>query len=271
MKKGILFFDVDGTLVDSEHGKILPEPEVLDAIQKVRKNGYYCIISSGRNMAGLSMFEKSLFDGFVFSDGAGIKLAGKEAEVIAFEHEMLSEILQELIEKYGCDVNACWQDGSFVTPKIYEKMHGFFDFGKGEAAIQKVMAEQNIMLIDQWENEKILETDIFFPDAESKKTWIKKKPDTIEFLNMENNYGEITPKGVTKASGCLHMCEVLGVDMKECYAFGDSMNDEAMLKSCGKAIVMGNGDERLKKSADYVTARIEEGGLIQAFIHYGLM
>ena len=50
---GCLFFDIDGTLVDSEHGEIMPSSSCLEAIHKAQKNGYRCLISSGRNLGGL--------------------------------------------------------------------------------------------------------------------------------------------------------------------------------------------------------------------------
>lgn len=271
MKKGILFFDVDGTLVDSGHGKAVPDREVLDAIQKVRNNGYYCMISSGRNMAGLSMLKSTDFDGFVFSDGAGIKLTGEESEVISFDHDMLSFVLDELIHKYKCDINACWENGSFVNQGTQERFHDMMSENTDEITIQKVMAEQNISLLENWKNEKILEVDIFFPDVNTKMTWMDKKPAELEFVDMEDCYGEITVRNVSKASGCERVCRKLGIPVSKSYAFGDSMNDAAMLDICGKAVVMGNGDERLKDKADYVTGRIDEGGLIHAFRHYELM
>ena len=88
---------------------------------------------------------------------------------------------------------------------------------------------------------------------------------------MAKDNGEITVTGITKAAGCRRMCDVLGVDLKDCYAFGDSMNDEAMLKECGTGICMGNGDPRLKAAADHVTSAIDEDGLIRAFTYFGLL
>lgn len=271
MKKGILFFDVDGTLVDSGHRKMVPDVEVLEAIQKVRHNGYYCMISSGRNMAGLSMLESTDFDGFVFSDGAGIKLSEEESEVIPFDHDVLSSALNELMNEYGCDINACWENGSFVNQGTLDRFHNMMSESTDKITIQKVMAEQNVSLLENWKEEKILEVDIFFPDINTKKNWMKKKPGELEFVDMEDCYGEITVRNVSKASGCERMCRKLGIPVSKSFAFGDSMNDEAMLETCGKAIVMGNGDERLKKKADFVTGRIDEGGLIQAFRHYALL
>ena len=59
---GCLFFDIDGTLVDSEHGEIMPSSSCLEAIHKAQKNGYRCLISSGRNLGGLKEYRNLGFD-----------------------------------------------------------------------------------------------------------------------------------------------------------------------------------------------------------------
>ena len=66
--KGILFFDVDGTLIDSGHGREVPDEKVMEAIGRLRRRGYACIVSSGRNMSGLHMLKGIGFDGFVFGN-----------------------------------------------------------------------------------------------------------------------------------------------------------------------------------------------------------
>ena len=39
----------------------------------------------------------------------------------------------------------------------------------------------------------------------------------------------------------------------------------------GIGVVMGNGTERMKEIADYVTASVDEGGVVKALRHFGLI
>lgn len=57
----------------------------------------------------------------------------------------------------------------------------------------------------------------------------------------------MVPKGFSKGTGILKVCEMLGIDINDTYAFGDSNNDISMLKTVGHAIVMGNGTEEAKR------------------------
>ena len=53
---------------------------------------------------------------------------------------------------------------------------------------------------------------------------------------------------------------------KEVMAFGDSMNDEAMIRWAGCGVAMCNGDERIKRIADLVTEKSNDEDGIAAVI-----
>ena len=84
---------------------------------------------------------------------------------------------------------------------------------------------------------------------------------SIEVISVKNN----------KAGGIRKVLEYYGGGMDDAVAVGDSMNDLEMIQECGTGIVMGNGNERLKSYADYVTANIDEDGVYQALAHYQLL
>ena len=51
-------------------------------------------------------------------------------------------------------------------------------------------------------------------------------------------------------------------------SFGDGENDIEMLEFTNIGIAMGNSDDVVKKSADYVTASVDEEGIEKALEHY---
>ncbi|MBP5265613.1 MAG: HAD hydrolase family protein [Lachnospiraceae bacterium] len=85
-----------------------------------------------------------------------------------------------------------------------------------------------------------------------------------DFMIHSSTVCEMVPSGFHKGTGIERVCELLGVDISDTYAFGDSVNDTEMMESAGHAIVMGNGTDDLKAMADYVTKSLHEDG-----IHYG--
>ena len=60
------------------------------------------------------------------------------------------------------------------------------------------------------------------------------------------------------------LAEMLGVDMKETMACGDSENDIDILKAAGIGVAMANASEVTKEAADYVTLSNEEDGVAHA-------
>ena len=54
-------------------------------------------------------------------------------------------------------------------------------------------------------------------------------------------------------------------------AFGDGENDIDMLDFVEIGIAMGNADERAKEVADYITSSVDENGIEDALIKYGLI
>jgi len=72
---------------------------------------------------------------------------------------------------------------------------------------------------------------------------------------------ELSPPGVTKATGLAEVAQRLGVTAADVVAFGDMPNDLEMLRWAGHGVAMGNAHPALKEVADEVTATNGEDGL----------
>ncbi|MBC8091309.1 MAG: HAD family hydrolase [Pseudonocardia sp.] len=72
---------------------------------------------------------------------------------------------------------------------------------------------------------------------------------------------ELSPPGVTKATGLAEVAGRLGVDVADVVAFGDMPNDLEMLAWAGHGVAMGNAHPALHEVADEVTASNGEDGL----------
>ena len=81
--------------------------------------------------------------------------------------------------------------------------------------------------------------------------------------SAENNV-EVMPRGVDKGSGLKEFAAYLGVPMQQVMALGDHDNDAPMLRAVGFGVAMGNGSERAKKAARFLTADCREGGFARA-------
>ena len=119
---GCLFFDIDGTLVDSEHGEIMPSSSCLEAIHKAQKNGYRCLISSGRNLGGLKEYRNLWLDGYIFSDGAGILLEGEDPILTPITDELVQAFVHQVMDEFHGEIMMSTIDEFFASPNQYDEM-----------------------------------------------------------------------------------------------------------------------------------------------------
>ncbi len=76
---------------------------------------------------------------------------------------------------------------------------------------------------------------------------------------------------MSKSLAILKTLEFFGIDKSEAIAFGDGENDIDMLEFVGLGIAMGNGNEKLKNVADFITKKSSEDGIHYALKEYGII
>lgn len=72
---------------------------------------------------------------------------------------------------------------------------------------------------------------------------------------------DLTPVGISKASGCEHVCRELGLTAADVLAIGDGRNDIEMLQWAGRGVAMGQAVEVVREAADDVTAEVYDDGV----------
>lgn len=71
---------------------------------------------------------------------------------------------------------------------------------------------------------------------------------------------DLSPVGVSKASGLQQVCDDLGVSAADALAIGDGRNDLEMFAWAGRSVAMGQAIEEVRAAADDVTAPVDEDG-----------
>ncbi len=258
-----VFFDIDGTLWDEN--MIVPE-STKEAIKQLQKNGHKAFVCTGRAMGNVNdpQFDEIGFDGFVAACGNHVQMDGK----ILYERNMSYE-----------DVKAIYDASrQYKLPIIYEgtkyqwlDREGF----DGDSYISYIVENlrDSAVFLDECDLTEIqankfsalINTDT---DYEAVKNVLEK-----DFAFMDHGDGiiEAVPRGTSKATGIQWLCEHLGIDIKDTYAIGDSVNDLEMLSFVGHSIAMGNASQVAKEKAEYITTHIHEDGIMNALKHYNLI
>lgn len=277
--KGALFFDIDGTLVDSHHGKGLEE-EVLQAIRDAEKNGYYSFVSSGRNLTGLREFRNIGMKGYVYSDGAGFMIEGQKSVLQPLPDEA-RDWLFETVLGYNGDMLAASELCFYATKNQYDMMYRMLERNAERTGIpaEEAAVQMKLHHFEEYDpSDPLLEVDIIFDHEDIENEFVSILRPDLDYVSTTASYGrdgrtigEITKKGIDKGYGAKEILKLLGHDMKNTYAFGDSMNDASVLNACEFGVAMGNSAEELKQAADYVTDDISEHGLVNALKHFGII
>jgi hydroxymethylpyrimidine pyrophosphatase-like HAD family hydrolase len=72
---------------------------------------------------------------------------------------------------------------------------------------------------------------------------------------------DLSPVGVSKASGLALVAERLGVGQGDVLAIGDGRNDMEMLRWAGRGVALGQAVEEVRAAADAVTESVYDDGV----------
>ena len=82
---------------------------------------------------------------------------------------------------------------------------------------------------------------------------------------------DVIPFGGGKSKGIKQFVEANGLKIEETMAFGDGDNDADMLEYVGIGVAMGNGTQKAKAAADYITDSIDDNGIENALRHFHII
>lgn len=259
----ILFFDVDGTIMDFDYE--VPGSAVR-SIRAARQGGALCFLCSGRPYSHVDPKVRAIgFDGYVCS--CGMHVAVEDAELLRATATvpMTREVIR-LARASDSDV-------------IYESESGmYFDASRPmNPYMEKSRRHFGSVGLD-------VNGSIDAPDYHFDKIFCWTKPDNpevTEFLDFLNAHFhvigrggstfEVVQPGCSKTSGMKLVLDHLGASRADTYAFGDGLNDLDMMEFAAHGTAMGNARDAVKERADYITEDLSADGLEKALQHYHLI
>ena len=81
---------------------------------------------------------------------------------------------------------------------------------------------------------------------------------------------EIVCKGSDKGGALEYLCGHYGIPLAEAIAVGDNYNDLPMVRKAGLGVAVANGEEALRREADFVTRTCDEDGVGYVIRKFGL-
>ncbi|MEH7440335.1 Cof-type HAD-IIB family hydrolase [Neobacillus drentensis] len=253
----IVFFDIDGTITNHEDGSI--PHSTIEAIKTLKNKGIRVVAATGRPLSMCKELQELGIETFITANGGYVK----HIQEIIHKVPMDKSIIQEVMEFAKLENNGL----SYYTEKF--SMNGVTEKGILTAL------KETLSLNEYPEtNDLIHKEDVFllclFANDETVERYKQKFPQ-LTFRRWHPYVLNILQEDVSKSLAIMKTLNFFGIDKSEAIAFGDGENDIDMLELVGLGIAMGNGNEKLKNVADFVTKPSSEDGIDYALKKYGII
>ncbi len=259
--KRLFCTDYDNTLAIK--GKM--RPENVQAIRRLQDAGFEFAIASGRPSANIMrIFSKYGVKGHLISNNGALTIDQKGqivqeipmpvAETRAWIERCEREDWRYLFySKEICYLPRSWTrlPGSGIISSIVRFYFGMgvksFD-GKSPSFLEAGVYKMNI------KEEKLVQS-LYREILEEGK---------LSATVSGNGQVELMAPGGSKIRGVRALADHLKIPMDRVVSIGDYDNDSEMLAESGWSFAMGNGSGLAKQAAKMETAKVDEGGFVQA-------
>lgn len=272
MKYKMLCVDMDGTCLDDN--KEISE-ENLKAFKKAAERGVKVVVCTGRLYTSANIYAEliGLKVPVIASNGAYIR--EKDNDKVIFKAPLLYEncikVLQ-VIRKYDIyphfqSTDAVFYERLIYSSKIYNEANNTLPDDK-KVKITKVTNWEDTL---KKEENNILKSIAMDKDIEkiNRLREEMKNIKGIEVVQSKYDNVEIMREGISKGSAVAVLSKFYNIEKEEIICIGDNDNDISMIKYAGLGVAMENGEDSLKKEADYITASNNNSGVakvIEKFI-----
>lgn len=255
-----IFFDIDGTLVSFKTHQV-PQ-ETKDAIRQLREKGIKVFVATGRMLKMVEVLNDIEFDGYITYNGSCCVDFTKEN--VIFKNTVPQNELDALVERLKWDhfpVSFMCRDEMYVN-----------DLAEIVTRVAKVVEVEPPVErpVEEIIKEDVYQLCIYVDEPHLQRILEETLPGCVGMRWIEY-FADVNVRGMNKQLGIDRILEHFNIPLECAMAFGDGGNDIPMLEHVPYSVAMGNANDAVKASAAYVTADVDDGGVVKALQHYGLI
>lgn len=254
----IIFFDVDGTLIDMTKKQI--SERMLATLKALKEQNIILCIATGRSPIALPKFDDIAFDAFLTFNGS-----------YCFNHT--ESIHKNPIHQKDVDQIVA-NSASLNRPVAIATSNKTITNGKDEDLVEYFSFAHQEVIVSEDFDATILNEDIFQIMLGSRKEeYAKVMQDTTssKITAWWDRAVDIIPTSSGKGTGIKKMLDYYGFDKSQALAFGDGNNDIEMLEAVGWGLAMANASDELKETADEIIGHVADDGIYYYCIEKGLI
>lgn len=260
MRRLLLAFDLDGTLLDDDKG--IP-PENLRALEAAADRDFVLVPATGRMVPGIPANVRALpfCRYYIVSNGAGVYDAAEDR--LLLRADIPAELALRCCEHMDTlpVIYDCYQgDSGYMTRSMYDNCEDYFPFEPHMYAMVKLLRRpvEELKAFLRRKGEPVQKMQMFFRPrdlalrARELERFPALFPELSATTSVSNNI-EINSARAGKGKAILALAELLGIPPEDTVAFGDGTNDCEMLRMAGLGVAMANADPAVKALADEIT------------------
>lgn len=253
----IIFFDIDGTLIDIER-KVISE-KMIETLQRLKERNIILCIATGRSPVMVPKFDGVDFDAFITFNGS---YSFNQKEVI-YKIPIPTEDVHKIIE------NAA----TIHRPVALATTTRTAANGRDKDLVDYYAIAKNKVIVAE-DFDQVAEEEVYQIMAGSRKEEYSDMLKNVEYARITawwDRAVDIIPADSGKGTAVAKILEYYHLDKSQAMAFGDGNNDLEMLQAVGHGIAMGNGSSELKEIAEDVCGHVAEDGIYHYCVEKGLI
>lgn len=252
----IVFFDIDGTLIDMTKKEI--SEKTMEALRRLKERNVLLCLATGRGPLTLPSFDGVEFDVFLTFNGS--YCYNKEQTIFSnpLPNGDVKTILQNAASIHR-PVSIATKDRMIANGKDRDLIE-YYSFAKHEVEVSD-------------EFEEVLEDEVYQVMLGCRETdypLLLKGTRNAKIAAWWDRAADIIPASGGKGVGIGKILSYYHLDKSSALAFGDGDNDIEMLQAVGHGVAMGNASERLKAAADDICGHVAEDGVYYYCLTHGL-
>ncbi|MCI1985775.1 MAG: Cof-type HAD-IIB family hydrolase [Lactobacillus sp.] len=253
--RGIVFFDLDSTLLNHESQLA---PTTVTALAQLQANGYLPVINTGRSPKEITAIrQQAHIDTFCALNGSYIAHAGQPVYQATIPTSTITPLvaqaqaLGDAVAFYTADAIAATEASAQVAAAYH------FIHTPVPPAIPDYYREHAVLML------------LLFTTTND-EAYRLANPDLTLYRNTPYSIDTVR-RGNSKQTGMAKLQAALGLTSVPTYAFGDGTNDVPMLQAADHGVAMANGIPAAKAVAEFVTSDNDHDGIARGLQHLGLI
>ncbi len=242
--------DLDGTLL--LNGAQSLREDTCDLIQGLIDSGILFFAASGRQYTNLQRLFWPVREkiGYLCENGCVSFYQGRQLHKEFMDRELGRELIRAVQETKGAEVLVSGVMESYVQPKDMRYYYHMWDVVKNDVTLVPdiLHTEEEYMKVSAYEEGGL----------KDEAYWQERFGSRCTVVTGGNDWLDMMPLHVNKATALTQILGELGIDPEECMAIGDNDNDREMLEMAGFPVAVKSAKPQIRALARYETDTVEQ-------------